>query len=61
METNEWAARTFYFLFRQIDMLPDGKGKDQLAKLLLEAPKSVIDEAAELIIEMEKTNGQSDG
>lgn len=57
METDEWAARTFYYLFRQIDFLPDGKGKDQLAKLLLDAPQSVKDAGAEIIIEMEKRNG----
>jgi hypothetical protein len=58
MNTEEWAARTFYFLFRQIDMLPDGTGKNQLAELLLQAPQSVKDAGAQILIEMENQNAQ---
>lgn len=57
METPEWAARVFYFLFQQITFLPEGKGKDQLAKLLLEAPQEVKDAGAQILIEMEQKNG----
>ena len=60
METTQWAARVFYFLFRQIDFLPNGTGRDQLAQLLLQAPESVKEEAAEIIIEMEKKSVQQD-
>jgi hypothetical protein len=58
METNEWAARTFAYLFQQIDFLPDGTGKNRLAELLLQSPQSVKDEAAQYIIDMERTNAQ---
>lgn len=57
MNTEEWSARTFYYLFRQLEFLPEGKGKDQLAKLLLDAPQSVKDAGAQILIEMEKKNG----
>lgn len=57
MNVDEWSARTFYFLFNQLNLLPDGTGKDQLAKLLLEAPQSVKDAGAQILIEMEKKNG----
>lgn len=57
MNVDEWSARTFYFLFNQLNLLPDGRGKDQLAKLLLEAPQSVKDAGAQILIEMEKKNG----
>lgn len=57
MDETEWAARTFYFLFNQLNLLPEGKGKEQLAKLLLEAPQSVKDAGAQILIEMEKKNG----
>lgn len=57
METEEWAARVFYFLFQQINFLPEGKGKDQLAKLLLQAPESVKDEGVQILIEMEQKKG----
>ena len=53
-ETEEWAARTFAYLFNQITMLPEGRGKQYAAKLLLEAPARVQELAVDYLVNEEK-------
>lgn len=54
METEEWSARTFAYLFNQLNLLPEGAGKNFVAKLLLEAPARVQELAVDYLVNEEK-------
>lgn len=49
-ETDRWAARVFAYLFNQIALMPEGAGKQHVAKLLLEAPAKVQELAVDYLV-----------